>query len=107
MTIPAQPKIYHIVHMERLPSIISDQYLWCDAKMVGRSQQETTIGMNHIKQRRLHELCLNSHPHLHVGDCVPFYFCPRSIMLYLIYRANDADLQYQDGQDVVIHLEAD
>ncbi len=106
MTIPVQPKIYHIVHVDRLPSIVGDQYLWSDAKMVGRSPQETTIGMSHIKQRRLNELRLNSHPHLHVGNCVPFYFCPRSIMLYLIYKKNP-ELQYQSGQDLILHLEAD
>lgn len=36
MTAPAQPKIYHIVHVDRLPSIISDEYLWCDAEIVRR-----------------------------------------------------------------------
>lgn len=30
MTVPAQPKIYHIVHVDRLPSIIADGCLWCD-----------------------------------------------------------------------------
>jgi len=42
-----------------------------------------------------------------VGDCVPFYFCPRSVMLYLIYQGNHPDLQYHGGQDLVLHLEAD
>ena len=81
MQIPADPKIYHIVHADRLPSIIADGRLWCDAEIVRCSPPGTTIGMNGIKQRRLNELTLNSHPDLHVGDCVPFYFCPRSIML--------------------------
>ena len=33
MPMPAEPKIYHIVHVDRLPSIVKDGYLWCDAKM--------------------------------------------------------------------------
>jgi len=37
MTVPAQPKIYHIVHVDRLPSIIADGGLWCDAEIVRRS----------------------------------------------------------------------
>jgi len=65
------------------------------------------IGMGKIKQRRLEELTLNSHPELYVGDCVPFYFCPRSIMLYLIYRANHPELTYRGGQNPIIHLEID
>ncbi|TDW60269.1 type II toxin-antitoxin system toxin DNA ADP-ribosyl transferase DarT [Oceanimonas baumannii] len=105
--VPQQPKIYHIVHVDRLPSIITDQHLWCDAEIVRRASQGTTIGMNSIKQRRLHQLTLTSHPRLHVGDCVPFYFCPRSIMLYLIYQRNHPELSYRSGQGPIIHLEAD
>ena len=67
----------------------------------------TTIGMNSIKRRRLNELTLNSHPGLHVGQCVPFYFCPRSVLLYLLYRANHRELSYTEGQNLVVHLEAD
>jgi hypothetical protein len=107
MTVPANPKIYHIVHVDRLPSIIADECLWCDAEVVKRSPVGTSIGMNRIKQRRLNELTLASYPDLHVGDCVPFYFCPRSIMLYLIYRANHEELTYRGGQGSIVHLQAD
>ena len=103
----AEPKIYHIVHVDRLPSIIADGWLWCDAEIVQRTPPGTTIGMNSIKERRLNELPLNSHPDLHVGDCVPFYFCPRSIMLYLLYRSNHPELAYRGGQDSIVHLETD
>jgi len=65
----------------------------------------TVIGMNHIKQRRL-QLELDSHPGLHVGECVPFYFCPRSVMLYLI-RQQHQDLTYKGGQGPIVHLESD
>jgi|MTBAKSStandDraft_1061840.scaffolds.fasta_scaffold12472_4 hypothetical protein len=107
MTVPAQPKIYHIVHGDRLPSIIADGRIWCDAEIVRRSPPGTTIGMSRIKQRRLDELTLASHPDLYVGSCVPFYFCPRSVMLYLIWCGNDPDLTYRGGQGPIIHLEAD
>ena len=63
--------------------------------------------MSKIKERRLHELTLACHSHLHVGDCVPFYFCPRSVMLYLIAQGNHSDLIYDGGQEPIIHLEAD
>ena len=107
MPIPAEPKIYHIVHVDRLQSIAEDSWLWCDAEILRRSPPGTTIGMNKIKQRRLSKLTLTSHSDLKVGDCVPFYFCPRSIMLYLIYRANHAELCYRGGQGPIVHLEAD
>ena len=107
MAVPAQPKVYHIVHVDRLPSIVTDGCLWCDAEIARRAPPGTTIGMSGIKQRRLAELALSSYPSLHVGDCVPFYFCPRSVMLYLIYQGNHPDLTYRGSQGPIIHLEAD
>ena len=106
MIVPPNPKIYHIVHVDRLPSIIEDGQLWCDAEMVQRGETGTAIGMDKIKQWRLTKT-LNSHTNLHVGDCVPFYFCPRSVMLYVIYRANHSELSYRGGQGPIVHLEAD
>ena len=107
MHVPASPKIYHIVHVDRLPSIIKDGHLWCDRVAIQHVAAGTTIGMTDIKQRRLDELTLDSHPGLSVGDCVPFYFCPRSVMLYVIYRGNNPNLSYTDGQEFIVHLEAD
>jgi ssDNA thymidine ADP-ribosyltransferase, DarT len=103
---PAQPKIYHIVHVDRLASIVADGFLSCDAAMAKRANAGTTIGMSIIKERRL-TLEIKCHPGLHVGECVPFYFCPRSVMLFLIDCANHPDLAYLGGQEPIIHLEAD
>lgn len=103
---PLQPKIYHIAHVDRLRSIMADGFLWCDAEVARRTSVGTTIGMSTIKQRRLKE-CLSSHPELHVGDCVPFYFCPRSVMLYLIHQGNHPELSYRQGQGSILHFEAD
>lgn len=103
---PAQPKIYHILHEDRLTSIVQDGFLWCDAVMMKQASAGTIIGMRGIKERRL-QLEIGCQPGLHVGECVPFYFCPRSVMLYLIYCANHPDLTYRGGQGPIIHLEAD
>lgn len=106
MFVPTEPKIYHIVHFDRLASIVADGHIWCDAKVARDGAPGTTIGMNPIKKSR-RGLPLVSHPRLRVGDCAPFYFCPRSVMLYLIYRANHPELTYCGGQDPIVHLEAD
>jgi hypothetical protein len=92
MEVPANPKIYHVVHVDRLPSIVAEGRLWSDAEIGNRALGGTTIGMSAIKQRRLSELHLDKYPDLHVGECVPFYFCPRSIMLYLIHTGNHEGL---------------
>lgn len=106
MPVPANPKIYHIVHVDKLAAITADGFLYSDAVMAQRPANGTVIGMNNIKARRMNELTLASHPDLHVGQCVPFYFCPRSVMLYLIHRRN-AELAYQGGQAPIVHLVAD
>ena len=106
MPVPKKPKIYHIVHVDRLASIASDGYLWSDAKMSRQRETGTTIGINSIKQRRLRN-DLSSHKGLRVGDCVPFYFCPRSVMLYVLHKANSPELTYRGEQGPIVHLEAD
>ena len=103
---PAHPKIYHIVHVDKLSSIAADGFIWSDAVMASQPGSGTVIGMNTIKARRLNELTLASHAGLHVGECAPFYFCPRSVMLYLIHRRNP-ELSYLGGQGPIVHLVAD
>lgn len=74
--------------------------------MASRGEPIQQIGMSSIKQRRL-ALPVRCHPGERVGDYVPFYFCPRSIMLYVISCQNHPELAYRGGQDPIVHLEAD
>ena len=99
-------KIYHIVHIDKLPYILNSGGLLSDAQVLAQHLGGTTIGMSSIKQRRLAELTFTTYPDLYVGECVPFYFCPRSVMLYMIHMGN-IELGYQGGQDNIIHLEFD
>ena len=103
--IPKHPKIYHITHVDNLENIVQDGYLFSDSTRVQR-QGDIVIGMDNIKIRRLN-LPISGYPDTKVGDRVPFYFCPRSIMLYVIHCANHPDLAYRDGQEPIIHIEAD
>ncbi|MBD8890842.1 type II toxin-antitoxin system toxin DNA ADP-ribosyl transferase DarT [Roseibium litorale] len=103
---PVAPKIYHIVNVDRLPSIIASGKLFCDSTIVNMNAAGTTIGMRTIKQRRF-ELPVKCYSNAVVADFVPFYFCPRSVMLYVIHCANSPELAYKGGQGPIIHLEAD
>jgi hypothetical protein len=104
--VPGHPKIYHILHIDRLPNIIACKALYSDSIIAQKDPVGTNIGMGKIKARRL-ELPLASHPGLYVGDCVPFYFCPRSVMLYMFYMNNHHEIEYRGGQGPIIHPEAD
>jgi hypothetical protein len=103
---PLRPKIYHITHVDNLAAIIAGGALISDAAMIARGGPSAPIGMSNIKQRRL-SLPVHCHPGDHVGDYVPFYFCPRSIMLFVIHCANHPELTYRGGQEPIAHLEAD
>ncbi len=103
---PASPKLYHITHVDNLPSIVADGGLWSDAELIARGGPVASIGMGSIKQRRL-GLPVKCYPGDFVGGYVPFYFCPRSIMLFLIHCANHPELAYRGGQALILHLELD
>ena len=75
MPIPKSPKIYHIVHLDRLPAIVDEGFLWSDAHVADLNLPGTSIGYRAIKQRRLSNP-LSSIPGLNVGCCEPFLLLP-------------------------------
>jgi len=107
MTAPAHPRIYHITHVDNLARIVQEEALWSDAVMVAHGGPPMAIGMSGIKLRRLEHLRVACHPDTFVGEYVPFYFCPRSIMLYLLHMGNAPGLTYRGGQEPIVHLEGD
>lgn len=75
--------IYHITHVDNLPAILAADALWSDARLKAAHTQPKTIAHDHIKQRR-ERTPVTVPPHGVVADYVPFYFCPRSPMLYAL-----------------------
>jgi ssDNA thymidine ADP-ribosyltransferase, DarT len=100
------PKIYHILHVDRLPSVLGSGGLLPDTQMNGQNGFGTTIGMHELKAHRITRP-VEGHDGLTVGGCVPFYFCSKSFMLYVIHKANHPNLAYRGGQRPIVHLEAD
>jgi len=97
---PEQVAIYHITDVANLPGIISEQALYSDAIMAKRNVE--IIGYNHIKERRLKEIPVPCCQWRKVGEFVPFYFCPRSPMLYTLNRGNTG--RPPGCQRTVVHL---
>ena len=97
---PEQILIYHITDVENLPNILSEGGLHSDAIMAQRTS--TVIGYSHIKERRLTKIRVPCCGHRYVGEFVPFYFCPRSPMLY---TTNQGKTGRPVGcQESIIHL---
>lgn len=107
MAVPTRPKIYHITHVENLAFIASHGLIWSDARRIESGVDCQVIGMSEIKRRRLEELSVTCHPGTKVGEYVPFYFGPRSIMLYILHKGNHPDISYREGQKPIVHLQAD
>jgi hypothetical protein len=106
MPVPARPMIYHITRVENLADIIKTTGLLSDREMIQRGGPRVAIGMSTLKVARLARP-VRCHAGDFVGDYVPFYFCPRSIMLYILDRGNHPDVEYRGGQGNIVHLEAD
>ena len=104
---PSHPKIYHITHVDNLAAIVQAGEILSDSRMLEANSGCTVVGMSDIKRRRLEEIEVSCHPGTLVGQYVPFYFCQRSIMLYILYMANHPNLTYQGGQRPIVHLQAD
>jgi hypothetical protein len=106
MARPEPTKIYHITHWTNLGPISTKGGLLSDADMIERGGPQTPVGMSAIKKARLTRE-VTCHPGDYVGEYVPFFFCPRSMMLYILHRGNHVELTYDGGQEPIVHLEAD
>jgi hypothetical protein len=93
--------IYHITHVDNLPSIVAHGCLWSDAQRIAGKIGNVNIGHAHIKQRRLRRPVPVAARGM-LGDYVPFNFCNRSVMLFPIHRNSVAG--YADGQEPIVHL---
>jgi hypothetical protein len=97
---PDDPLIYHITHVDNLVGILREGCIWSDAECAAQGLVPTNVGYRHIKQRRLARR-VNVAVGGMLGDYVPFNFCPRSVMLYVINRGHE---DYRGGQDEIVHL---
>lgn len=105
-TVPEKPKLFHITHVDNLASIIVDDALCSEAALLSRGGPMAAVGMGHIKRHRF-TIAVPCHPGTKVADYVPFYFCPRSVMLFILHKGNHPDVDYRGGQEPILHLEFD
>lgn len=98
---PAEISIYHITHVANLPGILAEGGLHSDAAMA-RKNPALAIGYDHIKRRRMEELIVDCCAGRHVGEFVPFYFCPRSPMLLAVNSGLSG--RPAGNQHTIVHL---
>lgn len=79
--------IYHITHIDNLPSIVNNGGLWCDNECLRHRTAQVNIAYQDLKARHRETLVPVAADRV-LGDYVPFYFTTRSPMLYTINRGN-------------------
>ncbi len=94
-------EIFHITHVRNLQSIIECGGLYCDRTRLAQRVNSVGIAHNHIKDRRARRPVPTGTGGT-LADYVPFYFAPRSPMLYSIHGGFVE--QYKEGQAPVLHL---
>jgi len=97
MTVP----IYHITNIRNLHSILARNELLCDNQGKLHGLDIVEIAYEDLKERRActpvpvgNDGCL--------ADYVPFYFAPRSPMLFAIHKG--CVVGYDEGQTKILHL---
>lgn len=94
--------IYHITDVSNLGAIIGAGGLLSDVALSKAGGPAVTIGYAHIKQRRMTQYRVPCTSNRFVGEFVPFYYCPRSPMLYTMNRGNTG--RPAGSQRSVVHL---
>lgn len=91
--------LYHITHINNLASILESDALLAYNQL--KQKKYINIAYHNIQDRRsLTKVPCAKGGTLH--DYVPFYFAPRSPMLFTINKGNVEG--YKDGQSSILHL---
>lgn len=96
----ARTPVFHFTHIDNLETIARDG-LYCDSGVRDEGLLRTEVGNQEIKDRRRSRK-VPVPPGGVVADYVPFYFAPRSPMMYAIHRGNVPT--YKRGCDEIVYL---
>ncbi len=92
---------FHITHLDNLPGMVASAAIMCDKRCIDETVGRRSIAHQHIKARR-DATPVKVAKGGTLSEYVPFYFAPRSPMLYAI---DGGYVQgYDDGQREVVHL---
>nr|WP_272921179.1 DUF4433 domain-containing protein [Streptomyces sp. SID2119] len=94
-------QLFHFTHVEHLPAMLAEKQLVSDSAMRRRGGVPVECGDQSVKAER-RERVITVPPYGHPADYVPFYFAPRSPMMYVISRGGVAT--YRGGQPPLVYL---
>lgn len=94
-------QIFHITHLENLPLILEFGGLISKSQLLKQNARHLDISYESVQDWRSRKSVPCGLGGV-VHDYVPFYFAPRSPMLYTIHKGNVAN--YKGGQRPILHL---
>jgi hypothetical protein len=93
--------VYHFTHMDNIHQIYADGAIYADTVIANGSQSPIECADQGIKSRR-RTMPVKVAPYGFVADYVPFYFAPRSPMMYSIARGNVST--FEGSADELVYL---
>ncbi len=99
--VPTPTYIYHMTHLGNLPGILQAGGLLPHRRLRGGGLPYTDIAHHRVQDRRA-QTGVPCGPGGDLHDYIPFYFAPRSPMLYVISRGGVEG--YDGSQQPVVHL---
>lgn len=95
------PDLYYIISIKNFTSVLNEKALLCDTLVKQRGLERASIAHAHIKARRA-ATRVPLPPFGCLADYVPFYFAPRSPMLYAIHKKSVKG--FSDPESTLIYL---
>lgn len=93
--------LYHITDFSNLESILRQGGLLSNNLVREKGVDYENIAHTNIQKRRLNKT-VPLPPYGNLHDYVPFYFAPKSPMLYAIYKGQVEG--YEKGQDQIVYI---
>jgi hypothetical protein len=97
---PVPTLLFHFTRLEHLPTIVTSG-LHCDRRAQTDDVLAIEVGNRDVKELRSTR-SVPVEPGGDVADYVPFYFAPRSPMMYVIHCRGVPS--YRDGTDRIVYL---
>jgi len=94
-------RIFHITAIANLPSIARSKKLYANAVLIKKKMGYGNIAYQGAQGKRATKIVAKP-PGGVIHDYVPFYFAPRSPMLYTVNRGNVPDCPYR--QEDIVHI---
>jgi len=101
VAIPSPLRIFHITAISNLPKIAKTKKLYSNAQLRKKKIEYGNIAYQGAQGKRATKLVAKP-PGGVIHDYVPFYFAPRSPMLFAINRGNVPDCPYRQAD--IVHI---